>query len=100
MKRYRLSLHAKKDLKSIYRFIAERNESAAGSLRKTFYEKFELLAKHPFLGEACDHIVNGLRMFPAGNYIIFYRTGPSRLEILHVLHAARDFAAVIRHRDE
>ena len=100
MKRYWLSMHARKDLKAIYRYIAAHNASAAGNLRRIFYKKFELLAAHPLLGEACDHIVKGIRTFPAGNYVIFYRPGKTRLEILHIIHAARDYAAVIRHRDE
>jgi len=37
----------------------------------------------------------GIRRRPYGNYLIFYRIGPDRVEILHVLNAAQNFEAIL-----
>lgn len=36
-----------------------------------------------------------LRSSPVGNYLIFYRPLPDGIEILRVLHGARDIAAIL-----
>jgi len=39
----------------------------------------------------------GVRHRAHGNYQIFYRTvgEPARIDVLHVLHGARDYAAIL-----
>jgi toxin ParE1/3/4 len=32
----------------------------------------------------------GLRSFPVGNYVVFYRIVPEGIELVRVLHGARD----------
>jgi toxin ParE1/3/4 len=32
----------------------------------------------------------GIRRRPHGNYLIFYRIGVDRIEVVHVLHGAQD----------
>lgn len=36
-----------------------------------------------------------LRRRVYGNYLIFYDLRPEAVEILHVLHGARDYAAIV-----
>ena len=37
---------------------------------------------------------DGLRGFPTGDYVIFYREAGPAIEIVRVLHAARDIVAL------
>ena len=37
----------------------------------------------------------GIRRRPYGNYLIFYRVLNDTVEILHVLHGARDYEAIL-----
>jgi toxin ParE1/3/4 len=37
----------------------------------------------------------GIRRRPFGNYLIFYRVGAEAIEVVHVLHGARDYEALL-----
>jgi plasmid stabilization system protein ParE len=37
----------------------------------------------------------GIRRRPFGNYLIFYRIGTEAVEILHVVHGARDYDQIL-----
>jgi plasmid stabilization system protein ParE len=37
----------------------------------------------------------GVRRVPHGNYLIFYRVIEDAIEVLHVLHGARDYEAIL-----
>ena len=41
------------------------------------------------------HEDEGIRRRPYRDYLIFYRVGPSAVEILHILHGAQDYDAVL-----
>lgn len=38
---------------------------------------------------------SGLRQRVHGNYLIFYRVGPEDIEVVHVLHGAMDYEALL-----
>jgi plasmid stabilization system protein ParE len=38
---------------------------------------------------------HGIRRRVHGNYLIFYRIDADRVTVIHVLHGARDYAAVL-----
>ena len=42
----------------------------------------------------------GVRRRVHGNYLIFYREGPDSVQILHILHGARDYARIVIADDE
>lgn len=42
-----------------------------------------------------DHRRSGVRRRPHGQYLVFYRLRAGRIEILHVLHGAQDYAAIL-----
>jgi toxin ParE1/3/4 len=94
MSRYVIGPEAREDLKSICRYIARDNPSAAGRLRQIFLEKFRLLAQGPLLGEARDDLAKSLRMFTAGNYVILYRPTEDGIAVVQIVHSARDLAAL------
>jgi plasmid stabilization system protein ParE len=37
----------------------------------------------------------GIRRRPVGDYLIFYRLQDNRVEIVHILHSARDYEALL-----
>jgi toxin ParE1/3/4 len=41
------------------------------------------------------HEASGVRRLPHGNYLIFYRVRDNTVEIVHVLHGARDYEAIL-----
>lgn len=81
---------AKNDLDEIWDYIAEDNLSAADRLIETFDQKLHLLAENPKLGVERFRLAPGLRIFPVGNYNIFYRPASNGIEVIRVLQASRD----------
>ncbi len=94
MSRYRLVPPARQDIKDICRYIGSNNPPAAVRFRDSLRAKFRLLASQPLLGEARDDLAPGIRMLAVGSYVILYRpTGPA-IEVVQVVHGARDIAAL------
>ena len=54
------------------------------------------LAGFPALGRARDELVVGVRSFPVGKYLIFYTISPDGVDVLRVLHGARDLDELLQ----
>lgn len=80
---------AEEDLLAIAEYIARDNPTAAARWLDEIEEKFLLLAKQPYVGEAVDHIHPGLRRFTHGKYLIFYEPRETGIGLVRVLHGAR-----------
>lgn len=85
---------AEEDLHTIWRTVAGGSPAAADRLLDDLEETLRLLADYPALGPARDVLAPGVRVFPVDNYLIFYRTPPNGIEVVRVLHAARDLDAL------
>ncbi|MEW6234115.1 MAG: type II toxin-antitoxin system RelE/ParE family toxin [Candidatus Omnitrophota bacterium] len=81
---------ARHDLDEIWDYIAEANLPAADRLIETIDQKLSLLAERPKLGAVRFRLIPGLRIFPVGNYNIFYRSADTGIEVIRVLQASRD----------
>lgn len=90
MSSYILAAAARRDLDQIDDYISANNPAAADRLLASFYETFKLLAANPGAGRRRDEFSPGLRSFPIGNYLVFYRQSDSSIEIARVLHGGRD----------
>jgi toxin ParE1/3/4 len=97
--RFRRTAEAEHDLLSIWRYIAEDNPAAATRLLLSIDEKCTLLADNPQLGPARPDIAPDLRYFTAGNYLILYRELSDSVEIVRVLHGARNLSAIFHPED-
>ncbi len=86
---------AKTDLAEIWDYIADDSEARADAFIETIDRKFRALAGQPNMGRARDELETGLRSFPVGRYVIFYRPTPEGIEIVRVLHGARDLDALL-----
>jgi toxin ParE1/3/4 len=75
--------------------LANRDPKAARAFLVRVVEVFELLALHPEAGRRRPELRSGVRSFPAGNHVVYYRVADSRVQILRVGHGARDAAAML-----
>jgi toxin ParE1/3/4 len=89
------TLEAQADLTAIWRFIANHNLRAADAYCDQIQDKFALLAQMPELGTRLDIVPGDVRYFTVGNHVIFYRVQGDSLQILRVLHGARDFSPLL-----
>ena len=94
MARFRRTAEAENDLLSIWQYIAEDNAQAANRLLLSIDEKCELLADNPKLGPARPDIAPDLRYFAVGSYLILYREISNSVEIVRVLHGARNLGGI------
>ena len=94
MSRYHISDRARFDLDEIWLFIAKDNQVAADRLVDSLVQKFPILASTPGIGRLRIELGPSLRGFPVGKYIIFYRAAATSIEIIRVLHGARDIPSL------
>ena len=93
MNYYRVDHSAQVDLSQIWAYVANDSVSAADRLIVTFKDKFRLLATQPLMGELRPELAPNLRSFSVGNYVIFYRPAEDGIEVVRVIHSARDVNA-------
>jgi len=93
MARVKQSGRARDDLREIWLFIAKDNAAAADRLIRHFNDIFKQLAEHPKMGRSRMSLAPDLRSHPVGSYVVFYRLIDRGIEIVRVLHGARDIDA-------
>ena len=96
MAQYRLTAKAEDDLLNIWQYIAEDNPQAATNLLNTLNENFVLLAENKYIGMARPDIMPELRYFPVRSYLILYRHVTGGIEIVRVVHGARNIHALVQ----
>jgi toxin ParE1/3/4 len=89
-----LTPRANADLEEIWMFIAADNPAQADDFIDLIDEKFQNLSRQPGLGRRREELAAGLRSFPVGRYVIFYLQVQDCLQIVRILHGARDLDAV------
>jgi toxin ParE1/3/4 len=90
--RYRISRHAREDLDAIWDYIARRSSAdTATNFLWRFYETFRSIASSPAAGVVVPDLEpQGIRKFPMGNYLIYYKAGGrNSILIIRVLHGKR-----------
>lgn len=91
MHRLIISPSAEADLDDILASIARDKRGAARRFVAKLRETCEIIGKNPHLGEVWPQLGDGTwRAFSFQKYIIFYRTSDDLVEILRVVHGARD----------
>ncbi len=92
MKRLRVSSAAERDLDDVWIYVASHSGSGdiADRLIESLVETFSLLLQVPGVGTLREEIAPGVRGFPVGKYIIYYRESGSYVDIARVLHGMRD----------
>ena len=85
---------AERDLSEIWEYIALDSETAADKTLREIDAQCHVLGQYPKMGQDRSDIVPGVRSFPVGNYLIFYREISQGVEIIRVLHGARNLALI------
>ncbi|AGY57701.1 type II toxin-antitoxin system RelE/ParE family toxin [Gloeobacter kilaueensis] len=57
-------------------------------------EKFETIARQSNIGRKRSELAAGLRSFPINRYVIFYLPISGGIEVVRILHGARDLEAI------
>jgi len=87
--RYQVSEGAQADLDEIFLYWAKRTSlDTADQLIDRIVDRFWLLGEFPDAGKRADDLARGLRCFPAGKYLIYYRKTRRGVEIIHIFHGA------------
>jgi toxin ParE1/3/4 len=55
----------------------------------------QALSESPLIGRARNELINGIRSFPVGNYLLFYQQIENGIEIIRVLHGSRDIETIL-----
>ena len=90
---------ASADVEEIAHHIAEDSLDAADRFLDATESTFQRLAEHPHIGVACGFSGEfaDLRRYSvrgSPNYLVFYRIREQSVEIIRVLHGARDIEAM------
>ena len=78
------------DLAEIWAYIAEDSAREADAFASRIHEEFRMLTRQPRIGRERPELLAGLRSFPVARYVIFYLPRPRGIEVVRVLHGARD----------
>lgn len=95
---HRISTEAERDLDEIWLYVASQSGSVeiADRIVDTLTDRLFLLSSHPHIGrDRSRDLQQGLRTFPAGDYVIFYRIEDGDILVLRVIHGSRDIPALI-----
>ena len=95
MPQIRISPRASSDLTEIWNYIADDSVANADGFIDGLYETIQVLANQPGAGRRREELAPGILSFPFGRYIIFYRASLDGIEIVRVLHGARDIQTIL-----
>jgi toxin ParE1/3/4 len=85
-----LSDKAKFDLFRIFRYVDERNPTAANSFIQRVDTNFKNLARFPFIGRERSSLAPGLRCLVVGLYLIFYTVDSNQISVVRVIDGRMD----------
>ena len=96
MKRYRLTPAAKIDLAEIHEYIRYDSPRAARRVVTRIREAARRLAEYPGIGHVREDLTDRpFRFWPVYAYLIVYRPESRPLEIVRILHGARDAGRIL-----
>ena len=99
--RLALKPQADRDINNQFEFIAKDNLEAAIRFYEAAFSTFDLLRTNPNIGPAREFVnpqLKDIRMWLVKGfekYLIFYRVTDELIEIVRVLHAARDIDGIL-----
>jgi toxin ParE1/3/4 len=98
---YLLSREAEGDLVEIYdRSLDDWGEAQADKYLDGLYAAFASLSVRPLAGRIRPEIGIDIRSRLCGSHVIFYMIQPKRVDILRILHQARDLGPAFGEHDD
>ena len=85
---------ALQDLDDIWDYIAQDNPQVADHFIDKVEKQCRLLAEFPNIGTNCDALSPGLRFLVVDKYVLFYIALDDGIEVVRVLHGARDLESL------
>lgn len=100
MSGFTLAPEATRDIEEIVHHIAKDSVAAALETEDQLIEGCRMLAKFPNSGHGRGDLAGHRKLlfWPVKKYLILYRARPKMIEIVAVLHSARDIPNILRHR--
>mgnify|MGYP000131946776 FL=1 len=84
------------DLTHIGDYIANDNPERAIRFVRELLDRCRRLAEMPKAFPLVPRYeASGVRRYPYGHYLIFYRVGEDQVDILHILHGAQNYEAIL-----
>lgn len=100
MEKYEITPEAVGHLFDIWNFIAQDNTEAADRVEAAVFRACEFLAGTPLAGRTRRDLTSLAVRFwvvqPYSNYLIVYDPARKPLQIIRILHAARDIPSALR----
>jgi plasmid stabilization system protein ParE len=91
-----LTREARRALEQISDYVAEENPLAARRLVRTLSAKAREIAERPKAWPIASGSGElGIRRRVAGGYLIFYRIEAASISIIHIVHGAQDYEALL-----
>ena len=87
------------DVSEIAYRISQDNPLAAFKFLGRLDKALIMLSKNPFPGQDRSDLEPGLRLFPLGKYLVLYHPCPDGIDLVRVLHAARDVSRFYQKSD-
>ena len=85
-----ITRQAEVDLSEIWNYIAQDNPDAASRQLREIAASCERLAAYPGISQARREIRDGVRTWPVGAYLVMHRQIEGGVEIVRVVHGARE----------
>ena len=96
MAKLRFTRPARQDLDDIWAYIGRDNPDAAGDFVDRIGATCRRISEMPYMGRDRPDILAGIRSFAVGRYLILYRFSDDSVEILRVIHSARDIGTLFK----
>lgn len=90
---------AERDLEDIWWYIAQDNLHHADRFLDRIEAYCASVALFPQTGTSREELLAGLRSSPIGHYVVFYIPLADGIDIVRVLHGARDVQAIFQERE-
>jgi toxin ParE1/3/4 len=91
MSRFRLAPQANAYLDQIWHYVVRKSsQEMANRLIESLTDRIGALCSMPLAGRSRAEMAPGLRSFPCGEYVIYYRKVRGRIVIVRIIHGARD----------
>ena len=96
-----LSATAKRDLRQATRYLDREtgDPDVADRLYDEIEHVLELIGDNPLMGREWAELSKGLRGFPHGDYMIFWRVKRKMVHVTRIMHQKQDIARAFRPRD-
>lgn len=86
---------AARDVREIVDYLLEHSEPAADRFTAELEAACRLLPSQPRMGGARDDLAPGVRSVVVGKYVVFFRASDTSIEVLRVIHGARNITPEI-----